>query len=104
VATKQKLTKRQILNELLVVEEKKRKHDVSQTRLYRRGEKLNDSRAFLVEQLMVIGFKEQQKEGIRFPKLSIKDPIIFKQHVFAEVMDAYRNGTSLTIKPIKVVK
>lgn len=105
MATKKKaLTKRQILNELLLVEEKIEKHGESQARLWSRGEKLDDTRKALVEQLKVMGVKEQRKEGVQFPARSIKEPILFKKHVFAEIDNNYGNGTHLSIKAIKVVK
>lgn len=101
---KKALTKRQVLNELLIVEERKCKHDESQTRLYRRGEKLDDMRSDLVTQLEKLCIKEQVKEGDTHPEQSIKGPILYKKHVFTLVRNTYGFGRHLTIEAIKTIK
>ncbi len=101
---KKTLTKRQILNELLVVEEKISKHNEKQNRLYRSGEKLDDVRSNFASQLDDICIKEQRKQGDRFPDKSIKEPIIYKKHVFSSIRNKYGTGYQLVIEPIKIIK
>jgi len=101
---KKALTKRQVLNELLIVEEKKAKYKESLSRVYRRGEKLDDARSDLVEQLEKLCTKEQREDGVNWPERSIKEPILYKSHVFSIVRNSCDRGTHLTIEPIKAVK
>lgn len=100
---KKALSKRQVLNELLIVEGKKRKHDESQDRLDLRGEKLDDRRSDLVEQLKSICIKEQSKDGVKFPIKSIKEPILYKKHVFS-LINSRGFEHHLSIETIKEIK
>jgi len=103
MAIKKKLTKRQILNELLVVEEKKAKYEESLARVYKRGERLDDRYNELAEQLETISNRELRKAGLN-PYDVTPEPILFKQHVFAIVPSRYGNGKSLQINSVKAVK
>lgn len=101
---KKALTKRQILNELLIVEEKNAKYEASLQRVYRRGEKIDDKRRDLVGQLESICIKEQQKDGVRYPQVSIPEPILYKKHVFASIKTGCGGGTHFSIKPVKAIR
>ena len=90
---KRKLTKRQILNELLVVEEKKDKYNASLTRLYARGTKLDDQKNDLAKQLDAACREEAKKNGgswDSYPDYE-REPIIFKQHIFELSNSRWRN-------------
>ncbi len=71
------MTKRQVLNALLEVKEKKDKLYESQKRLWSREEKLDESHADLADKLSNIDYDERLKAGgIN------QQPIVFKGCVF----------------------
>lgn len=77
---KRKMTKRQLLNELMVVEDKRAAITASEERLYRRTEKLDELHGSLADDLLAICLKEQKKDGRAFSY--VEDPIVFKGNSF----------------------
>jgi len=101
MAIKKKLTKRQILTELLDVEEKKAKYEQSLQRVYKRGEKLDDIRNDLTEQLKTISYQEIRKAGGN-PHEDAPEPILYKGHVFSLVKGRW--GEDFKISSVKAIK
>jgi len=98
---KKKLTKRQILNELLLVEEQKAKYEESLKRVYARGEKLTTKFKKLSEQLETITYRELKATSV-YPYTTAPEPILYKGHVFSVSHDNW--GKKLEIVPVKVIK
>lgn len=96
-----KMTKRQILNELLVVEEKKAAIAKSADRLQTRRNNLRGKHCDLAEQLEAMCDKELVKAGAEGDAI---EPIIFKNKIFeVEPGDGYHR-TAVVIQGAKSVK
>jgi len=95
---RKKLTKRQLLNELLVAEEAQKKIDASTARLWKREKVLNKKREKLSHELSEILYEERKASGEK------KEPIIYKSHMF-DISGRTGWGTaSCDIAAIKSVK
>ena len=75
-----KLTKRQLLNEILATEEAFNKLRVSQERLDKRESRLMDKQDELAKELATVLKKEQAKRGEK-EEWERPDPVVFKSHV-----------------------
>jgi hypothetical protein len=99
-----KMTKRQILNELLAVKEKQLKLMESDKRLQARKEKERAKRCELAEELVGIMYSEAKKNGT-LDDFDEEAPIFFKDHVFEiETNVGYNNRTEVDIRQTKSVK
>jgi len=99
---KRKLTKRQILNELLAVKEKQEKVYASQLRLSNREETLDDQKMKLADELKEICLKERVKNGNQSKYFGDEDPILFKNHVFT-IISAGWSSTDIQIVSVNHV-
>lgn len=99
--TKRKLTKRQILNELLEVHSRQLKLRESQDRLSARKNKEFINRNELAGELEILCKAEAKKNGEE--DFDVEEPILFKSHVF--VIDAARalHKTTIDIQAAKSV-
>jgi len=88
-----KLTKRQILNELLDLDEKQNKIYASQRRLDKRESKLEDHRTKLVDQLITT-----------CKKTGVVKPIIFKKQLFTIACGSAWSRSSVDIGDVANVK
>jgi len=95
--TKRKLTKRQLLNELLDAEEAQKKITASELRLENRERRLDKKREQLSSELANILFDERVKSGEK------KAPIIYKQHMFNVRGRSTYNKAACDIESIKSV-
>ena len=77
---KRKMTKRQLLTELLANDEAEKKAEASYRRLSDRTERLNNKRRKLSAELAQLVWDEQIKNEGSY-KFNI-EPIIFKSHIF----------------------
>jgi len=98
---RKKLTKRQILNELLVLEDKNTALDASQARLWERQVKLTSAHKRLAGELEEICIADAKKQGF---SENFEEPILFKQHVFTVEPGGYSGRTTVTIQGTKNVK
>lgn len=96
-----KLTKRQILNELLVIEEKKAAITKSSQRLQARRNKVTAAHCNLAEQLEAICEEEQIAAG---NEDDVYKPIVFKNHIFEVDTGGYMSRTTVDIQGAKSVK
>ena len=101
---KKALTKRQVLNELLVIKEKKVKYEETLARVYSRGERLDDRYNQLKAELEVGLDKEIRKDGLN-PYNTLPEPILYKGHVFALIKGKWDcRERVLEINSVKAVK
>jgi len=98
---RKKLTKRQILNELLTLEDKKAALSASQDRLWERSGKLTNAHKKLAGELEEICIADAKKQGV---SEDFEEPILFKQHVFTVEPGGYSNRTTVSIQGTKNVK
>jgi len=97
-----KLTKRQILNELLVLEDKKTALAASQDRLWDRSSKLSTAHRKLASELEEVCLAEAKKMGA---EEDFDEPIFFKQHIFTvEPGNGYARKATVNIQGTKNVK
>jgi len=98
-----KMTKRQLLNELLVIEEKRAKIEASETRLYNRRKKLKEDHGKLANDLLVVCLKEQKKVGGDCSY--VEDPIVFKGNSFDITTPSWsEKNSSVSIHKVNNVK
>ena len=104
--TKRKMTKRQILNELLAHAERQEKLNQSYKRLRTRLDNAQQKRNELADNLKEILIAEAKKNKVEnFSEYDCEDPIVFKNHVFElDVNVGYSNRTEIDITPAKSVK
>lgn len=99
-----KMTKRQILNELLAVREKQLKLHESEKRLHARQQKERERRNQLAKELASSLWAEAKKKKLEDFDVE-ENPIFFKEHVFElETGVGYDNRTEIEITPTKSVK
>ncbi len=94
-----KLTKRQVLNELLVANDVAEKIEASRNRLDKREEKLIDKVADLTDQLIAICDKDVPKIGGHS-----RLPIIFKNHIFTPSAGSMYSSSKCYIESVTNVK
>jgi len=96
------MTKRQVLNALLDVEEERKKIKASQIRLENRESRYEDKREGLSKQLAAVLKKEQEKEGI--DTWHTPDPVLYKNHTFAPTTGSRWSPAKCVITAVKSVK
>jgi hypothetical protein len=97
-----KMTKRQVLDGLLAIEEERKKIKIVEERLDRREQRYIDKREKLSKQLADILREEQKKNGEdtwRAP-----DPVLYKNHTFAPSSGGRYDHPKCEIRRVKGVK
>ena len=100
--TQKKMTKRQVLDALLGIEEERKKIKIVEERLDRREQRYIDKRKKLSKQLADILREEQKKAGVEMWKTP--DPVLYKNHTFSPSGGGRYNHPKCEIRRVKSVK